>query len=61
VGLHGNDPILEHPRTPSCPHHERHVRAVDVHVHEADLVPALLEGEGEVDGDRRFAHAALAR
>ncbi len=41
-------------------HHDRRTRAVDVGVHEADASAPLLQGQGEVGGDGRLAHAALA-
>ena len=40
--------------------HDRHVRAVDVAVDQADLAAALRQRDRQIDRDRRLADAALA-
>ena len=42
-------------------HHERHVGAVHIGVHQSDCVAQILQGDGEVDGDGAFADTAFAR
>ena len=50
-----------HDRVAVGAEHPRDREAVDVGVEHADRVAPLGQGDGEVGGDARLAHAALAR
>ena len=62
MGFERNDLArLVHTRPlPAHAKHRRHGRAVDVGVQKPDAVAQLRQRDGEVGGDRRLAHAALA-
>ena len=65
VFLDWDDPLLvpilvRLRRQPFRAGHRRNGRAVYIRIGQADLVAQAREGHGQVDGDRGFAHAALA-
>ncbi len=61
VGEVGLDLIVgEHARLARGAQHERDVGAVDVGVDEAGAMAELRERDGEIDGERGFADAALS-
>jgi len=61
VRLEGLDLLVLHRWGGIHAHHPRDVRPVDVGVHQADAIPGLREGDGEVRGDGRLADASLPR
>ena len=61
VGLRRHEHLVDHDRGVLDAEHPRDREAPHVGVDDGDLVAPLGEGDGEVGGERRLAHAALAR
>jgi hypothetical protein len=61
VGLGRHDHLVEQHRRPVDAEHARDRESPDVGVDYPDALAAPREGDRQIGGDRRLAHAALAR
>ena len=61
IGVHGQDlPLAEGLRLLLGAEHQRHVGPVHVGIQQADRRAHAFQRDGQIHGDRRLAHAALA-